>query len=79
MAQNARKLNFMIDNKVADELERLIPSGSRSKVVTQAIARELALQRRRSITDRLQAITAQLPKISGEKLRSELVSDRKRG
>lgn len=79
MAQNARKLNFMIDNDIADELERLIPSGQRSRVVSQAIANELALQRRRNITSRLQALRAQLPKVTAEKLHSDLAEDRKRG
>ncbi len=79
MAQNARKLNFMIDNDVADELERLIPSGQRSRVVSQAIANELALQRRRSITSRLRELRSQLPMVSAEKLQANLAEDRKRG
>lgn len=79
MAQNARKLNFMIDNDVADELERLIPSGQRSRVVSQAIANELALQRRRSITSRLRELRSHLPMVSAEKLRADLAEDRKRG
>lgn len=79
MAQSARKLNFMIDNDVADELEKLIPSGRRSRVVTQAIARELALQRRKSITERLLELRSQLPKTTGKKLLSELAKDRSRG
>ena len=78
MAQNARKLNFMIDNDVADELERLIPSGQRSRVVRQAIANELALQRRRSITSRLRELRSQLPMVSAEKLQANLAEDRKR-
>lgn len=79
MAQTARKLNFMIDNDVADELEKLIPSGRRSRVVTQAIARELALQRRRTITDRLLALRSQSPKMDGKKVQAELARDRSRG
>jgi len=79
MAQTARKLNFMIDNEIADELEKLIPSGQRSKVVSHAIANELALQRRKSITSRLLELRKQMPKITAEKLRSDLAEDRKRG
>jgi len=78
MAQTTRKLNFMIDNDVADDLEKYVPSGRRSKVVTQAIARELALQRRRNITDRLLELRMKSPKINSEKLLSELAEDRKR-
>jgi len=79
MAHTARKLNFMIDNEIADELERLIPSGQRSKVVTQAIANELALQRRKNITSRLLELGEKLPKVTAEKLLSDLALDRKRG
>jgi hypothetical protein len=78
MAQTTRKLNFMIDNDIADELEKLIPSGQRSKVVSQAIANELALQRRRSITFRLLELRLQMPKVPAEKLKADLAEDRKR-
>lgn len=78
MAQTARKLNFMIDNEIADELEKLVPSGQRSKVVTQAIANELALQRRKSITSKLLELRKQIPKITAEKLKSDLAADRNR-
>ena len=37
MAHNSRKLNFMIDNDVADELEKYVPAGQRSRVVNRAI------------------------------------------
>lgn len=79
MAQSARKLNFMIDNDVADELEKLVPSGRRSRIVTQAIARELSLQRRKSITGRLLELRSQSPKTTGKKLLAELIKDRNRG
>ena len=79
MASTARKLNFMIDNDIADELEKLIPSGQRSRVVCHAIANELALQRRKSITARLVELSTQLPNVSAEKLQSDLAEDRERG
>jgi hypothetical protein len=78
MTQKSRKLNFMIDNDVADELEKLVPAGQRSKVVTQAIIHELALQRRKSITSRLLELRLQSPQITGEKLHDELTQDRLR-
>ena len=78
MAQTSRKLNFMIDNDVADELEKYVPSGQRSRVVTQAIIHELALQRRKSITNSLLDLRSQNPQTTGEKLISELAQDRLR-
>ena len=79
MAQTARKLNYMIDNDIADELEKLVPPGQRSRLVTQAIAHELALQRRKSITARLTELRLQMPQMTSEKLVSDLAEDRKRG
>jgi hypothetical protein len=78
MAQNSRKLNFMIDNEVADELEKIVPAGQRSKVVTQAIIHELTLQRRKSITNSLLDLRSQNPQTTGKKLISELAQDRRR-
>lgn len=79
MTQTARKLNFMIENDIADELEKLVPSGQRSKIVSQAIANELALQRRKNVTAKLMALRGQLPKVSATKLQSDLAEDRNRG
>ncbi len=78
MAKAARKLNFMVDNDVADELDKLVPQGSRSKVVTQAIARELAMQRRRIITARLLELREHIQPIIGKDPLSALKSDRER-
>ena len=90
MAQTTRKLNFMIDNDVAAELEKYVPSGRRSKVVTQAMARELALQRRKRIscpttggirsctTSRRSCFRSKTTKMTDRKLLSELAEDRKR-
>ena len=78
MAQTTRKLNFMIDNDIAAELEKLIPSDQRSKFVSQAIANELALQRRDNITSRLVELRLGIPMASSEKLLSDLSEDRKR-
>jgi hypothetical protein len=78
MAQKSRKLNFMIDNDVADELEKFVPSGQRSRVVTQAIIHELALQRRKSITNRLLEMRLQNSQTTGKKLHAELTQDRQR-
>ena len=78
MAQTSRKLNFMIDNDVADELEKYVPSGQRSRIVTQAIIHELALQRRKSITNSLLQLRSQSPKPTGKKQHAELAFDRQR-
>lgn len=50
------KLNFMIDQEVKETLEEYVPSGSRSRVVNEALRRELDLIKRKKITAELAGI-----------------------
>ena len=50
------KLNFMIDQEVKETLEEYVPSGSRSRVVNEALRRELDLIKRKKITAKLAGI-----------------------
>ncbi len=50
------KLNFMIDQEVKETLEKYVPSGSRSRVVNEALRRELNLIKRKKITAKLAGI-----------------------
>ena len=78
MAQAARKLNFMIKNDVAVELETLVPQGQRSKLVNNAIVKELALYRRNVLTGRLMALRSLTPIISTEEIVEAVNNDRNR-
>lgn len=79
MVQAARKLNFMIKNDVAVELETLVPQGQRSKLVNNAIIKELALFRRNVLTGRLMALRNRTPKISTDEIVEAVSNDRNRG
>ena len=79
MAHSARKLNFMIDERVARELEELIPAGKRSKVVGEAIVKELAAIRRRQLTERLMELRRKSPVATTEELVDAVRKDRARG
>lgn len=50
------KLNFMIDQEVKEALEQYVPSGYRSRVVNEALRRELDLIKRKNITTKLAEI-----------------------
>jgi len=50
------KLNFMIDQEVKETLEKYVPSGSRSRVVNEALRKELDLLKRKKITAKLAGI-----------------------
>lgn len=78
MGDAARKLNFMIKGDVARELETLVPAGERSRVVNEALARELLAIRRRMITSRLRAAREKGPALGTEKIVATLRKDRSR-
>jgi hypothetical protein len=78
MGDAARKLNFMIKGDIAREFESLVPAGERSRVVNEALARELLAIRRRMITSRLRAAREKGPALGTERIVAALRKDRAR-
>ncbi len=78
MRDAARKLNFMIKGDIAREFEILVPAGERSRVVNEALARELLAIRRRMITSRLRAAREKGPALGTERIVAALRKDRAR-
>lgn len=64
MGRSARKINFMIKNEVAAELESMVPSGQRSRLVNEAIMKELALFQRKMQTEKLMELRKKGPKLT---------------
>jgi hypothetical protein len=78
MPSTARKLNFMIREDIARELGELVPPGKRSKVVNEALEKELLSIKRRMLTGKLLSIREQGPSVSTKDLVALLRKDRKR-
>jgi hypothetical protein len=78
MGDVARKLNFMIKDDIARELEALVPPGERSKIVNEALARELLCIRRRRLTERLRALRESGPSLATDEIVAILRKDRER-
>jgi hypothetical protein len=55
MPNTARKLNFLIEESVCRDLESLVPAGKRSRLVNEALRKELELLRRKSAVEQLLA------------------------
>lgn len=53
MVQTSKKVNFMINDNVRKEFERLVPPGERSKIVNEALKKELISIKRKRLTERL--------------------------
>lgn len=78
MANTARKLNFMIKDDIARELEALVPPGERSKIVNEALARELLSIRRRRLTEKLRVLRDSGPSLTTKEIVAMLKKDRRR-
>lgn len=78
MAATARRLNFMIKAELADEFEAAVPAGMRSKVVNEALARELDFLRRKKATEKLKGLRKKTPFVPTEEIVKAVRADRER-
>jgi hypothetical protein len=78
MAQTSRKVNFMINDDVRKEFERLVPSGERSKVANEALRKELNSIKRKRLTERLLLLRSKQG-LSTNEIVAALKKDRTRG
>jgi Arc/MetJ-type ribon-helix-helix transcriptional regulator len=53
MGRTSRKLNFLIEEGLCRNLEALVPAGKRSKVVNQALRKDLESIRRKRAVEKL--------------------------
>lgn len=72
------KSNFLLEEKVREELESLIPSGKRSKVVNEAIKKELLRIKRKILTERLLSLRSKGPRITMEEIFKTLRENRRK-
>jgi Arc/MetJ-type ribon-helix-helix transcriptional regulator len=72
------KVNVVLDDDVKEELERLVESGMRSRVVNRALRRELLMVRRAQADKRLDKLRAEGKPISSSELLALLRKDRGR-
>jgi hypothetical protein len=66
MSNTARKLNFLIEEGVCRDLESLVPAGKRSRLVNEALRKELELLRRKSAVEQLLASSPRQGEGAGE-------------
>jgi hypothetical protein len=78
MPTSARKLNFMIRNEIARDLEALVPAGERSRTVNDALAKELLSIRRRKLAGRMRTLRKKGPSVATEEIVAALRVDRGR-
>jgi Arc/MetJ-type ribon-helix-helix transcriptional regulator len=64
----ARKVNIVLDDDVKSDLDELVDAGLRSRVINDALRKELALIRRRRLSERLDAVRKKTKPISTEEI-----------
>ncbi len=74
----AKKMLFILDEEVRKELETLIPPGKRSRVINDALRKELLSLRRKKLTGELLEIASRTRPISTKEIVEELRKDRRR-
>jgi hypothetical protein len=77
MPPTSRKVNFMINDDVRKEFERLVPSGERSKVANEALKKELNSIKRKRLTERLLLLRSK-QSLSTKEIVTALKKDRTR-
>jgi hypothetical protein len=77
MGRSRRKLNFIIEEDVSRDLESLVPLGQRSKVVNQALRKELELIRRKKVLERLHDTPSSKKRFSNREIVEGLATDRR--
>ena len=77
MAQKSRKLNFLIEEGICRGLESLVPAGKRSKVVNEALRKELELIRRKNAVETLFSATNKGKFFSNQEIVDALSKDRR--
>lgn len=78
MADALKKINFFIEEDIRREMDRLVPVGKKSKVINDALRKELLRIKRGEVTEKLLALKAKGPKIPREEIVEEIKRDRRR-
>jgi hypothetical protein len=79
LARLSRRIHFLIDEKISSELERLVPSGKRSRFVNEALRKELELARRKEAVKKLSAASQTQIKFTTKQILAQLAKNRGRG
>ena len=78
MAIALKKANFFIEEDVRKEMEALVPAGSRTKVINEALRKELLRIKRGRVTERLMELKSKSTSVSPREIIQLLKKDRKR-
>lgn len=73
-----KKLNFFVDEDVRKELDKLIPAGQKSRIINEALRKELLIIKREKVTEKLMALKSEGEKVPVGEIVEALKRDRER-
>ena len=74
----AVKVNFVLDEDVKSDLDRLVESGMRSRIINQALRKELLQIKRQKLAERHDQIRGRANRVSSREIVRTLRRDRER-
>ncbi len=78
MGRGVRKLNFLVEEELCRALNDLVPAGKRSRVINEALRRELEVIRRRRSIEALLSSPSTGKRFTNREITEHLVKDRGR-
>jgi hypothetical protein len=78
MGTASKKLNFFVDDDVRKDMENLIPTGQRAKVINEALRKELLRIKRTKVTEKLMNLRTKGEPVSSQEIIEALRKDRRR-
>lgn len=78
MGDALKRLNFFVEEDVRKDLEKLVPAGQKSRVINDALRRELLRIKREKVTKNLMLLRSKSPRVSQEEIVETLRKERRR-
>lgn len=74
----AKKMLFVLDEEIKKDLNDLIPAGQRSRVINEALRKEILFLKRKKATEELLRLASRTQSVSAKELTAELRKERRR-
>ena len=71
-------MNFFVEEDIRKELDELVPAGQKSKIINEALRKELLRIRREKVTEKLVVLKSRGPKVTQKEIVKLLKQDRNR-
>jgi hypothetical protein len=78
MGEALKKLNFFIEEDIRKELDKFVPAGQKSRIINEALRKELLRIKREKVTEKLVELKSEGAKVSTSEIVDILKKSRRR-